>query len=165
MKGGSGIEVRLYGIGATLWLSAFVDATLRLLACKMTDSDALAPSIILISIAWPHNSNPVHVASLEVLAYSFPARLLSRFMRSSTRRPWLKLRCYTPRSLSPRHASCRRLWLRSTWATRRGGSLVTVNPVGNAAGQELEHGTLDGLGVGGAGSRSLGAFALNVFDM
>ncbi|KAJ7921723.1 hypothetical protein B0H13DRAFT_2655933 [Mycena leptocephala] len=65
MKGGSGIEVRLYGIGATLWLSAFVDVTLRLLACKMTDSDALVPSIILISIAWPHNSNPVHIASLE----------------------------------------------------------------------------------------------------
>ena len=40
-----------------------------------------------------------------------------------------------------------------------------MNPVGNAAGQELEHGTLDGLGVGGGGSRSLGVFALNVFDM
>jgi hypothetical protein len=70
MKGGSGIEVRLYGpgIGSAPWLLAFIDATLRLLACKMTDSDVLAPSIILISIVWPHNSNPVHVASLEVLA-------------------------------------------------------------------------------------------------
>ncbi|KAJ7868310.1 hypothetical protein B0H13DRAFT_2064465, partial [Mycena leptocephala] len=107
-------------IGATLWLSASVDATLRLLACKMTDSDALAPYIILISIVWPHNSNPVHVASLEVLAYRFPARLLySRLMRSSMRRPCVKLRRYTPRSLSPRRVSCRRLWLRSTWATRR----------------------------------------------
>jgi hypothetical protein len=66
MKGGSGIEVCLYdGIGATLWLSAFVDATLRLLACKMTDFDAL----VLILIVCLHNSNPVNVASLEDTAF------------------------------------------------------------------------------------------------
>jgi hypothetical protein len=59
--------MRLYCIGATLWLLAFIDATLRL-AWKMADSKALEPSIILISTVWPQNSNPVHVASVEVAA-------------------------------------------------------------------------------------------------
>ncbi|KAJ7845333.1 hypothetical protein B0H13DRAFT_2095504 [Mycena leptocephala] len=95
MKGASGIEVRLYGIGATLWLSA-----------------SLATQF-----------NPVHVASLEVLACRCPARLLySRLIGSSTRRPGVKLRRYTPRSLLPRRASCRRLWLRSTLGVGDGGS-------------------------------------------
>lgn len=111
---------RLYG-----WLGS---------SWKMADSDALEPSIILISMpVWLQDSNPVHVASVEVAAH-MPFLLgfvYSQFRGSSTRRPGIVA---TAQVLPPVVAAI----------THRGGSRVMMNPVGKDAGQDREHGTLDG---------------------
>ncbi|KAJ7904912.1 hypothetical protein B0H13DRAFT_2274586 [Mycena leptocephala] len=77
------------------------------------------------------NSNPVHVASVEVAARTpfLLGFVYSQFRCSSTRRPGIV-------------ATARVLPLVVAVITHRGGSLVMMNPVGKDAGQDREHGTL-----------------------
>jgi hypothetical protein len=117
----------------------------------MADSDALEPSIILISMVWLQNSNTVHVASVEVAAqYTFPAWFCVFTVQV--------LQCVTTRyEVGPLYTA-----LIVTMVcvlppvvaaiTHQGGSRVMMNPVGKDARQDREHSTLDGLGVGGSGS-------------